>query len=985
MCARVGRRFIFGAVITATIFFVNLLFGQLLTPAFGQTAASGSEQNHSGRSTDSSPEPDSKPVGAQSNAGVIDESQLVGLPMNGRSYSQLATLQSGVSDPSAGSASRGTGGGGLTVAGGRPISNNFLLDGTSIMDTDNQVPRSAAGVQLGSDSVLQVLVFSTAYGAEFGRGSGGVLNSITRSGTPNFHGTIFEYFRNSKLDARNFFDPGNSPTPFKRNQFGATITGPVRRSSTFFMASFEALRDRLSQTSVSYFLDQPARDGILTDSLGNIIRTLEVSSRVKPYLALQPVPNSERLGGGIGEDRQADYLPTNELFFVARVDHRFSDPDSVFVRYTFDNANSRGSQATYLFSTLAQSRQQFLTLVETHIFSVRSLNTVRLAFTRPVGRRDSLYRSAIPKELYFLPDAPHFGQISVPGLSTFGPDSSLPDSKVSNSYQAEDDGLLKGNNHTLKLGVEIHRYQWNVVGSFLKSATWSFNNIDSFLQAGPEGTTLQIALPGSDSNRGFRQTLYGIYFQDEYRANAELQIAAGIRYEFGTLVHEVQGKTSFIRDILHDSTAQVGPILPRNPMLNNIAPRLGITWAPSGSRTTRLSAGGGIYYDDILEYAMHQTRASVPYFLIKNRTNFDSSSIFPDAIAGVADRPYRLQVLDYNGFTNPYVIRYNAGWQQQFRSGWRVQASFVGARGNHLIRTTESNLFPVPVVSSNDSLFFPSNSGPLNPNFSSIQLLTSDVQSFYNSLQLSVAKTIGTKLSVQGSYTLSKSVDDSSNNNPPMGDSAPAQYSLLRTLDRGLSDYDVRHRVVINYFYALPAADLAAGIFRGWRIGGILNFRTGVPFTVQSNVRTPGYLFDANRPNIAADRSNNPTAGNSIGCSGVAMGEELGRRDLYFDPCVFSAASPGTLGTLGRNTLVAPSVLTMDVNLQREFSIDSQRRLQFRLEFFNLPNHTNFNRVTGSSTIVFSGAAASRNPVAGKISNTASTSRQLQFAVRLSF
>ncbi len=206
-------------------------------------------------------------------ANLINESLLAGLPLNGRSYTQLVTLEAGVSDPSAASASRGVSGGSLTVSGSRFSSNTFLLDGTNIMDFQNRPPRSAAGVQLGSDAVMQVQVFSTNYGPEYGRNNGGVLNSITRSGSNAFHGTFFEYLRNSKLDARNFFDRDSDPPPFKRNQFGFTRTGPIRKGKTYFMGSSEALRDRLNETQVDRFPDAEAREGIITDAAGRPIQS----------------------------------------------------------------------------------------------------------------------------------------------------------------------------------------------------------------------------------------------------------------------------------------------------------------------------------------------------------------------------------------------------------------------------------------------------------------------------------------------------------------------------------------------------------------------------------------------------------------------------------------------------------------------------------------------------------------------------------------
>ncbi|MCH8269523.1 MAG: carboxypeptidase regulatory-like domain-containing protein, partial [Acidobacteria bacterium] len=334
---------------------VELRAGQVVQLAFLLEAVSGT-QGREAQDDDDQNDQDDQNAGEleTSSAAVsnwIDESQLVGLPLNGRSYSQLATLQAGVSDTSGASGARGVGGGGLTVAGGRSTSNTFLLDGTNIMNADNRVPRSAAGVQLGSDAVLQVQVFSSNYGAEYGRGSGGVMNSITRSGTPELHGTFFEFLRNSKLDAKNFFDPDGEPIPpFKRNQFGFMLTGPVWKDRTFFMASFEGLRDRLTETDTSFFPDELARNGIITDKNGAVLEEIEVNPSVIPYLALYPIPNAGSVGGGKGIHKAPRFLPTNEIFFTVRIDHKISDQDSLFGRYTFDDATSVTSGGpTFLF------------------------------------------------------------------------------------------------------------------------------------------------------------------------------------------------------------------------------------------------------------------------------------------------------------------------------------------------------------------------------------------------------------------------------------------------------------------------------------------------------------------------------------------------------------------------------------------------------------------------------------------------------------
>ncbi|MBI4456658.1 MAG: TonB-dependent receptor [Acidobacteria bacterium] len=921
----------------------------------------------------------------------ISESQLIGLPLQGRSYSQLATLHAGISDPSPASPSRGIGGGGLNVGGGRATSNNFLLDGTNIMDSDNQVPRSAAGVQLGSDAILQVQVLSTNYGAEYGRNSGGVLHSITRAGTEKFHGAVFEYFRNSGLDARNFFDPGAEPPPFKRNQFGFTLTGPVRKDQTFFLVSYEGLRDRLTTTKVDFFPDEDARQGRITDRDGNLLRLVEVHPSVSPYLALYPLPNSARLGGGIAENRASQFLPTDENFFTVRVDHEISPRDSFFARYTFDDAASYSTQSSILFRTRTKSRQQYLTFVETHIFSLSTLNSVRLGYTRPVNASDNVAAVEIPATLVFFPGAPGMGDIQVPGLSTLGPQSPLPRFEIMNSFQFADDVMMQKGTHGLKFGFEIHRYRWDTDLSAEKRGQWAFSSLESFLRGGPGGTTVKVALPGSDYRRAYRQTLVGTYIQDEYRIRPGLQLNLGLRYELTTLIREKQGKTVFLADPWRDTEVQIGPLLSHNPSLRNLAPRLGLSWSPTGSGTLVLRGGLGISYDQMLRYALVHRDSVAPFFKRVVRTNFDSRDNFPNAAAAAVGLPVEARIMDYPNMTTPMVLRYHLSVQKELLRGWRVQASYVGARGNHLYRGYEANLFPLPTVRPDGLLFFPPDAGPINPAFASgIKMTSSDAQSFYNALQLSVAKSLSYGFSFEANYTYSKSVDDSSDTSKET-----AQYGYERKSGRGLSDFDIRHRAVVNYFYALPMgggqrwwnSGLLSHIFGGWRLGGILRFRTGTPFDVQANVRTPGYLFSATRPNLFPGASKNPTSGATVGCEGVPASQRLMAPDRYFDPCVFGSPEPGMLGTLGRNTLIAPSIFEMDLSLQREFPLDAKKRLQFRAEFFNLPNHTNFSGVTGGPAIVFSGSGAAprRNASAGRISSTITTSRQIQFALRLSF
>ena len=942
----------------------------------------------------------------------ISEAQLVGLPLNGRSYSQLATLQSGVADPLGGSAQRGGGSGSLTVSGGRASSNTFLMDGTNIMDTGNQVPRSAAGVQLGTDSIMEVQVNGVQYSAEYGRGSGGVLNSITRSGTDELRVSLFEFFRNSHLDARNFFDRKRNPDdprlpPFKRNQFGFTTTAPLVSKTTYVMGGMEVMRDRLSLTDTSNVVDKthvsdalPPCDGRATVSG---VPPCVVEPSVQALLAYYAPANDSYIGGGFGRNSTAVFLPTNEIFFTTRVDHKLTDRTSLFGRYIFDDANSYSAQTLpQLFRTINESRQQYATLVASRIVSPQIIITGRTGYTRPVSTRHTVAGLEIPRELFFVSSAPDFGQVAIPGSSSFGPTPTLPESEVMNSFQFAGDVILQRGPHNLKMGAEAHRYRWDVFTSANQGALWNFTSLANYLTlerdlpAGSKGTTsLTLALPGSDGSKAYRQSLFGFYLQDEYRVLPRLQLSLGLRYEFTTLIHDREGRTAHLADPWRDAAMQAGPLLKDNPSLRNFSPRVGLTWAPTGSANTIFSAGLGIYYDQIIEYAVDSRSLSPPFYRSVFIPNLKPKGTFPNAVAAAAAEtgsPVQALIMDYADMKTPSVIRFNTSLRQQLPDGTRLQLAYVGARGNHLYRAYEINQFPLPVVRDDGTYFFPPNGGPINPSFGSINLLASDAQSFYHALQISANRTLGRGASVQANYTYSKSVDDSSNFNT---NNEGIQYGLLRNVDRAISDYDIRNRLTGSFFFNVPfggqglwwKSGALSHVFGGWRLGGILSARNGVPINLRISVRDENFLFAARRPNLRPGRDSNPIHGVTQGCDGVAPGITLGTPDFYYDPCAFSVPAAGTIGNNGRNTMKGPGSFTVDVSLQREFLLDSKRRLQFRGEAFNLTNHPNFRPFVAGSGVVFQGSASNPrvNPTSGRIVNTVTTARQIQFALRLSF
>ena len=611
--------------------------------------------------------------------------------------------------------------------------------------------------------------------------------------------------------------------------------------------------------------------------------------------------------------------------------------------------------------------------------------------------------------MFFVPDSPQFGLINVPGLDSFGPSNTLPSANVMNSFQVADEVIYSRGAHAWKFGAQTERFQWNVFDSTYMGAQWSFNSLEGFLRAGPsKDNTLRFALPGSTAERAYRQTLLALYAQDDYKARPNLTLNLGLRYEFLTMIHDAHGRDVFLQDELRDTAPHVGRLMSRNPAVLNFAPRVGLSWAPwQNPSKLVVRAAAGIYYDPIIEYGVDTKRNTIPFYKLAVLPNISFSGTFPralDTVAGEGGVVNQVRILDYNDPKTPVVYRYNFSLQHEFLPGLTVEANYVGYRANHLLRNYEANLFPFPEKQPDGSLFFPPQcdklpatapasdfarcrayAGPMNPAFSVMEKTSSDAQAFYNSVVISASRRPWKGLSIGGNYTFSKGVDD----NSAISRFEP-NYALQRTLNRGLHRLFGRHRLSMNYFYNLPFgsgqrwlnSSGLAQILGGWRIGGILRVSTGTPFFGFYQIASPGYLFVSDRPNLEPGRSNNPTEGVSTGCGGIAVGTPLEAPNLYFDPCAFSAPAPGTIGNAGRNTIIGPRVVNLDISLQKDFSIDSKRNLQFRAEFFNLPNHTNFSAANAN---IFRGAGGTRNPNAGRITSTDGNARQIQFALRLTF
>jgi outer membrane receptor protein involved in Fe transport len=908
-------------------------------------------------------------------SGLVDEKQMRDLPLNGRSFQQLALLEPGVNpvttagnDPVGGRTAK------ISINGARPEQSSFLLDGTDINDVYNKTPGSVGGVLLGVEAVLEFRVLTNSYSAEFGRSAGGIVNAVTRSGTNQYHGSAFEFLRNSALDSRNYFDPANQPIPpFKRNQFGGVLGGPIRKDRTFFFGAFEALIDRLGVTGVTSVPDLNARSGMLPSG------TVKVNSAIQPVLALLPLPNGRDLGGGVAQYLFTSPQPTNEYFGQGRIDHRFSSANSLFGRYTIDNGSVDRPPTTKVpgTNTKERSRNQYLTLSDEHIFNASSANTLRFGFSRSDHESVNERTISIPPQLSWIPGQP-FGYLTISGVATedFG-DYRLPRLDRLNNWQYGDTLFVNRGIHSIRFGLDYQRIQFNQHTTNQVGGLLTFTSLANFLQGIP--SQFDFAVPaGIDPDRGFRQNVFAWFAQDDIRLRRNLAVNLGLRYEFATVPTEVNGKISNLRYVTDLGVTEGGSWF-TNPSLKDFAPRVGIAWDPFSTGRTSVRAGFGTYYDEILpKYYVFSGSTNPPF---TQRTSIVSPS-FPNLLAGFDPNHilYQLQTLNYQ-LQNPYALQFNASIQRSFAGGWVVSAGYAGARGIHLFRVGDANLAPSTIV--NGIKIYHPELGRRNPNFGSAAQRTTDAQSFYNAFQLSALKQLTRGLRAQLSYTFSRAIDDSSGiNSQDYSDGTPYVLDFYdRKVDRGLSSFWAKNVFAGNWSYQLPFGQSLKGaaglLLKGWQLNSIITMQSGQPFEVREGFNRSGNLNTVNyamheRPDLKPDWSSNPI---------------LGGPARYWDINAFELQPANQRGNLGRNTLIGPGLVGFDFSAVKFFAIDETRRVEFRAESFNLANHPNF--AVPSGLVAFTGVNPNGIPVIapnwGVISSTVTTSRQIQFALKLTF
>jgi hypothetical protein len=933
-------------------------------------------------------------------SGLVNDTSIRQLPLNGRDWLQLTALQAGVllgltKNPDQGENVTHGGGVFLTVSGGRPTSNVFLVDGLVINNETNKSPGgSVRGINLGVDALKEFSVLTSIFPAEYGRSAGGVVNAITQSGTNNIHGTVFGFIRNDALDSSNFFF---GKQLFQRQQYGAAIGGPIKKDKLFWFGDYEGIQEFKAESAPTFTISDAARNGLLEP----------IAPAVKPFLALFPVANGPVVPGTGGYVAQLSFPGGNaaqENYGIGRIDYVLSAKSTIHGTYNYDSSSTNAPDSVGLKTIGDTTQDQRFTLSWQYSLTPTILNTVNTGFTREVatGNIDVPGSGKVPIEsdpsFGFFPNQPP-GVFNIDDLapSTAGNGSAVPggvgstggDSIVWTDPQVNDNvGWVKGRND-IKFGFSVEAIQsYLSVGRF-PLGQYEFDSTQNFL-ALTSAANFQGTVPGIGAARATREKIFGVYLQDNLRVRPNLTVNVGIRYEPTTTYHVLDGLASTFRS-LTDALPTTGDPIFHNPTHHDVIPRVGLAWDPTGSGKTAVRAGFGIFnvlpLPNLLSGNLNH---AIPFFdlVTVNNPSLATFPLFPTAGAplGAAATGYYLQPDP----PEAYKLQWNLDVQRQITNSLSVTVAYVGSRGVHLpFRYGDVNVVPPSLVTTapDGHLLFPAGTPPrinaANPGLS-IPGTLFNVDSFYHALQINVVQRISHGLSFQAAYAWSRTIDDGSSevNGTDNFNTADNPYPFLTRLNKGNSDFDVPQHLSFNFDWLAPSLQRGMFVSRfllsGWELGGIYTIQSGQPFSVQLST------FDlANTGAHGSARAQRPNFVDGPGCTNGGI--NFGSVSNYVNGNCFAPPPAGELGNSGRNSLRGPEFNNLDFSIFKNHNLFNEKlKVQFRAEFFNVLNTTNF--VAGTQRI-FSGKKTQTLNQTGLslLQLTAGEEREIQFGLKFIF
>ncbi|HEY6345251.1 MAG TPA: carboxypeptidase regulatory-like domain-containing protein [Bryobacteraceae bacterium] len=932
-------------------------------------------------------------------SGVVDEQMVKDLPLNGRSYDELITLNPGAVNYTSlkGVNTTTSEGNSFSVDGRRPQDNLFLINGIELTGSSQlaDTPGSVSGYMLGIDAVREFNLLTDTYSAEYGKRAGGQVVVVTQSGSNALHGTVFEFIRNSALDAPGpaFLTAGITP-PFRRNQFGAALGEPIKKNRFFLFGNYEGYRQSLAAASESVVPDLNARLGIIPNPPAGF----KLNPAMLPYAAMWPVPNGQELGGGTATANYAPRNPVYEDFGTMRADYNIRDRDRLSASYTMDDGHSLIPLADQLFASALQLSTQVATVEEMHIISPNVLNTFRAGFSRAGFDFDAATYQAVPSSLSFVSGAPP-GNITINGGITGAGDSSNAGAwNRRNLWTYEDSVQMVKGIHQFSAGVWFQWVQDNedIVSKRLGGAT--FGTLATFL----EGTLVNFQVTPDHNELGWRSVFGAWYVQDSMKIRRNLTFQAGLRYEFTTGWNEESGRAAnYITDangVLLTNPRIAGGLFTQNNAKHLLGPRTGLAWDPFGNGKTAVRAGFGLFYSLI----------DSPAFLINDLPPYNGTATFTGSLPSLLPITANVPVppscgpnvpspctifapfgLQPNGQT-PAVAEWNFSIQQQITRNTAIRAAYVGSHGYHGLLNIDPNSVPLETCEASSGClagginaarstvpqgmqYIPVTSARPNPYLSAGFFWYTEGNSSYNALQFDLTHRLSHGLQFRAAYTWAKNLDM---NSGLTGAQAENQSQMVMnrfdlSRDWGPSALDIASQASISAAYELPFAGSAHGVegklLRGWQVNTITTLQTGFPFTpvIGANISGDGNTRNPDRPSLNPNFTGHVIPG--------TQGE-------WFNPNAFVIPPAGTWGNLGRGVYRGPGLEEVDVSLFKNTALSERMNLQFRAEFFNVMNHVNLGTPNATA---FSGTAVS--PSAGLITALATTPRQIQFGLKLIF
>jgi len=960
-------------------------------------------------------------------SGLVGQQAIKNLPLNGRSYDLLLTLNPGIVNFT----SQKTGGTGISnstttnnfaVSGNRPQQNLFLLNGVEYTGAaeNNMQPGGASGQLLGVDAVREFNVQRDNYSAEFGKRPGGQVIIVTQSGSNQFHGSAYEFLRNNALDASNFFDQGSAP-PFQRNQFGVSGGGPVQRDKTFVFGNYEGFRQNLHQTSAAFVPDADSRATAVPS--------------VVPFLNLWPIaPAGAPDFNGIAEVFSSPLQTIREDFGTLRVDHIFSQKDSLAAVYTIDDgADFTATPANPYSADTLTLREQVFSLEETHVFSPSLLNTARIGYSRagyffsgePTPGTPA---ASVPGFLNGLP----VGAAVVGGSAASNPQASIGlagsnnGSNLSiarNIYTYEDRVTLTRGRHQLSFGAWFQQFQSNENIALSQFGQATFTSLTQFL-GGTVGTLLYNPTP---TPLNWRSLFGAFHAEDVIRVRRNLTVSLGFRDEFSTGWNEAGGRAAnytFTDGIINTAPHVGDSLFTTNNAKFLPQPRIGIAWSPNYALLGRtvFRAGFGMYNDlqDALGYRADQNAPFNPVYSLPSvpvaHFPIDTTAPIPTAAKLV---PGGVQP----DMKTPTLISWTLRVEHEISPNTSISVGYIGSHGYHELVGVDANE-PTPVIcpaapcpavfptwnpalptsaTNSPNIGFPIGSplagaavpagtyyipaGTPKPNAAIANTWTwfSEGVSTYNALQVDLRRRFSHGLTLRGVYTFSKALDDGDSLNQTTANNAPGLVSNPFDLaaDKGLATFDVRHIGVVNLVYELPfghGRQFAGGyqgwtsnLIGGWAISSIITAQSGFPITPQLSYN----------PSNSGDTRNPVRPFLNPGFTGQVV---TGNPNQWFNPAAFIAppSTSGFAGNLGRDTFTGPGLATWDFSVLKDTKLRERLSLQFRAELFNLLDRANFNT---PNLITFTPPTAKNitgvSGTAGAITSTTTSARQVQFGLKL--